>query len=107
MAIVEIPINNPTREFSIITDLDSQTVDLSFKWNDTGQYWTFSISGQNLTDEVYNAAVVSGVNLLRPYAIRELGELYCIDTTDLGEDSDFDNFGSRWVLLYIEKGTIV
>lgn len=106
MAIREIEIT-PSRDFSFQVEFDSQVVTLSFRWNLTGQYWTFGLKGDTLTDEVIGAAVVTGVNLLRPYAIRELGELWCVDGKDLGEDPDFDNFGARWSMLYIEKGTVL
>jgi hypothetical protein len=106
MAMREIPVT-PSKQFLLQVSLDGQDVELSFRWNLTGQYWTYNLTGQSLTDEITGAAVVNGINLLRPYAIRELGELWCIDGTDLGEDPDFDNFGSRWSLIYVEKGTVI
>jgi len=106
MAIREIPIT-PSKQFILSINLDGHDIDLLFRWNLTGLYWTYSLSGQSLTEKVNGAAVVNGINLLRPYAIRELGELWCVDGTDLGEDPDFDNFGSRWSLLYVEKGTVL
>ena len=106
MAVREIPIE-PSKQFLFTVNLDGYDVELSFRWNLTAQYWTFNLNGQALTDEVNGAAVVTGLNLLQPYAIRELGELWCIDGMDKGEDPDFDNFGSRWSLLYIEKDTVL
>lgn len=106
MAVQEIPIV-PSKQFRFQIDLDGYDVELQFRWNLTGLYWTFNLVGQSLTDEVSGAAVVNGLDLLRPYAIRELGELWCIDGQDLGEDPNFDDFGSRWSLLYVEKGTVL
>ena len=102
MANKKIPIT-PSKQFRFQIDLDGHTVDFMFRWNLTGRYWTFNLTGQTLTDEVSGAAVVTGLDLLKPYAIRELGQLYCIDGKDLGEDPDFDNFGARWSLIYVEK----
>lgn len=106
MAVREIPIT-PAKQPRFRINLDGFDVDFQFRWNLTGQYWTYNLSGPSLTDEVNGAAVVSGINMLRPYAIRELGELWCIDGTGQGQDPDFDNFGARWSLLYIEKGTVL
>lgn len=105
MAVLDIDLN-PSPQFDFSIDLDGQTVELNFKWNLTGQYWTFGLKGQTLTDEINGAALVTGINLLAPYAVRELGELWCIDMQELGEDPDtLDGLGDRWVLLYIEIGT--
>ena len=106
MAVREIEIT-PSKQFSFLVQLDGHKVELTFRWNLTGRYWTFNLKGQTLTDEVAGAAVVTGVDLLQPYAIRELGRLFCVDSKDLGEDPDFDNFGARWSMLYIEKGTVL
>ena len=104
MAVVEIPIT-PEKEPTFQIDLDGHTVEFTLRWNETCKYWTYSIKGLTLTDQVDGAAIVTGINLLEPYAVRELGELFCVDGTGLGEDPDFDNFGSRWSLIYIELGT--
>jgi hypothetical protein len=106
MAAVTIPILNPEKQLKFSIILDNQKVEFVFRWNLTGQYWTFELTGQTLTDEVHGAAVVSGADLLGPYAIRELGQLYCLDTKDLNEDPDFDNFGTRWVMVYVEKSGV-
>ena len=102
MAFKEIPIV-PAKQLIFQVDLDGHTVDITLRWNLTGRYWTFNLSGQTLTDTVTGAAVITGVDLLQPYAIRELGQLYCVDGKDLGEDPDFDNLGARWSLIYVEK----
>lgn len=106
MAVLEIPINPTSPRFSFSVDLDGHTVDLSFSWNLTGQYWTFGLKGQTLTDTINGAAVVTGIDMLAPYAIRELGQLWCIDSRDLGEDPNtIEGFGTRWFLMYVEIGT--
>lgn len=106
MAIRIIPVV-PEKQFIFTVLLDNQKVEFTFRWNLTGQYWTFNLQGQTLTDQVTGAAVVVGLDLLQPYAIRELGQLVCVDSMDLGEDPDFDNFGARWKMAYIEKGTVL
>lgn len=105
MAVLEIPIITPAKEFSFEIDLDGNTVEFTLKWNITCRYWTYSLKGLSLTDQVDGAAIITGIDLLKPYAIRELGQLFCIDNMDLGQDPDFDNFGSRWSLIYVEKDT--
>lgn len=103
MATLTIPLENVSPQFSFTIQLDGNQVEMSFKWNLTGQYWTFGIKGDSFDDQVQGAGVTVGLNLLGPYAIRELGQLYCVDLQDLGEDPDFDNFGTRWILMYVEK----
>lgn len=105
MAFKEIPLE-PAKQIVFQTDLDGFTVEFTFRWNLTGRYWTFNLTGQSLTDTITGAAVVTGLDLLEPYAIRELGQLFCVDGKDLGEDPDFDNFGARWSLIYVEKSSI-
>jgi len=102
MAFKEIPVT-PAKQSRFTVDLDGHTVEITLRWNLTGRYWTFNLTGQTLTDEVKGAAITNGVDLLQPYAIRELGQLYCVDGKDLGEDPDFENLGARWSLIYVEK----
>ena len=101
MAVLEIPIQ-PSPVFTFSVALDRIQVDFRFRWNITSQQWFFDLSSPALSEEVRGAPVVSSVDLLALYAIRELGSLWVIDGRDLGEDPDFDDFGGRWTLNYVE-----
>lgn len=103
--IYEIPVNpNGAREFQFSVNLDGYQVTLSFRWNIVGLYWSWGFSCPELEDEMNGAALVTGINLLGSYAVRELGELWCVDLEGLEQDPNYDGLGTRWVLLYIERG---
>ena len=102
MTPLQIPIT-PQPVFRFSVSLDGIVVDFRFRWNLTLRQWFFDLSSVELAESLQGAPVVTGVDLLAPYAIRELGSLYVVDDRDLGVDPDFDGFGSRWNLLYAPR----
>lgn len=102
MATLIIPTTpDPIQNFTI--DLDGETVDLTISWNITAQQWFMTLSGLTFSTVVRRIALVTGINLFEIYAIRELGQLWCIDLEDLGAEPNFDDFGDRFQLMYVEK----
>jgi hypothetical protein len=99
--IFELPVR-PEPFFTFSTTLDLKQVNLTFRWNVTLQQWFFDLDSPELDEAVHGVPVVTGVDLLAPYAIRELGQLWVIDGRDLGQDPDFDDFGGRWTLMFVD-----
>jgi hypothetical protein len=98
-----IPVN-PVPVETFVIDLDGHSVRLKTRWNPTIAMWFMDISGITFETTVNGIALVPGVKLLEPYAIRELGEMYLVDLNDTDGNPDFDSFGDRFQLLYIPKG---
>lgn len=92
-------IVNPRYQFQV--DLEDNTYLFTVRWNVESAAWYLNIEGVSNTVDYKGIKLVTGVNLLKPYAILELGALYMIDNEEQGLDPDYDNIGSRYQLYYI------
>lgn len=92
----------PVESFTV--DLDGQSLKLTTRWNATMNQWFMDLSGITFETTINGIALVPGVRLLEPYAVRELGEMILLDLYDQNGDPDFDTFGERFQLMYIPKG---
>lgn len=105
MANLVIPVApDPYTQFTI--DLDGQTVDITIRWNATLHQWIMNLVGITFDTTVNGIALVTGIDLLSPYAIRELGQLWLVDLEEKnGEPSNPEaaDFGDRFQLIYVEK----
>ena len=45
--------------------------------------------------------LTTGPNLLKPFAILQLGAMYIFDNEGLGEDPTYDDIGGRFQLIYV------
>ena len=104
MADLVIPVTpDPYQQFTI--DLDGQTVDITIRFNATLQQWIMNLAGVTFSTTVNGITLVCGLELLSPYAIRELGQLWLVDLEEKnGEPGDPEaaDFGDRFQLLYVE-----
>jgi len=94
-------VPEPDQQFTI--DLDNETVDITLRWNETAKFWVMDMKGLTFNLDIKGIALGPGVDILSPFAIRELGRLWIIDTDNLNYNPDFDNFGNRYQLLYVGK----
>ncbi|NIV93790.1 hypothetical protein GWN42_13575 [candidate division KSB1 bacterium] len=101
-----IPLT-PEPDYSEIVEIESQTVELSVRWNLLDEGWYLDIVGQTFELELLGLKLVGGVNLLKPFAVLELGGLFLLDTEEKFEDPDFDLIGDRFILIYVTKAEMV
>ena len=102
MATQIIPLTpEPSQEFTI--DLDGQTIQLNVRWNATAGQWFMNLVGITFDTIINGITLVTGINLLDAYAVRELGELWMVDLDEENAEPDFDNFGDRFQLMYVTK----
>ena len=73
---------------------------MSLYWNTYDSAWYMDLLGLQNEEDIKGIKLVTGANLLKPYAILELGGMYVVDGEDLGEDPTFDEMGSRWQLYH-------
>lgn len=97
-------ISNPRYQFQ--TDLDGAAYEFKIRWNVTDQGWYFDIKGISNDVDYAGIRMSTGPNLLKPYAILELGGLYIIDVEEEGLDPDFDEIGSRYLMYYVDKDNV-
>ncbi len=97
--------------YSIEVELDDTAYVLEFYWNARDSAWYMDIY---LDDEL----ILAGIKLVPKYALLHQfayldglpdGEFCIVDNdtdSDYSEDLDFDNFGDRYVLVYVTNDEI-
>jgi len=104
MANLIIPLtSDPHYQFTI--DLDGQVVDLTVRWNATCQQWFMNFVGVTFDATINGIALVCGVSLLGPYAVREVGQFWLVDLEEKnGEPGSPEtaDLGDRFQLMYIK-----
>ena len=102
MAGFVLPMTNQNY-VTFSTDLDVNSYRLTVRYTRLTAGWYADLLGLNNDIDIKNIKLVAGLDLLQPYARRELGKLYIYDNEAKNEDSDEDNFGDRFTLVYFEK----
>ncbi len=97
---VVIPLYVDAR-YSFKIDLESDSYEFHIHWNVAAAAWYFDIIGISNTVAYRGRPLVTGVNILKPFAIREMGALYMVDGEEEGLDADYDNIGSRYFMYYV------
>lgn len=97
----------PTKPYPNVTqqsDLDGTTYSFRFRWSERGSCWHMDV--RTLDDEpvLLSARLVTGFPLLRRVrnTTRPPGELIVVDMSSRGEEPTLEEFGSRFVLFYID-----
>jgi hypothetical protein len=99
--VQEIPVTNDPQTFNV--ELDGNTYTFKMRWNITDGAWYTNITGVTNDVIINGLKLVTGPDLLLPYAVTELGSLYVTDTNGTELDPDFDNWGDDYLLVYVEK----
>lgn len=92
---------DPRYNYSI--DLEDDVFQFTIHWNENDSAWYLDLLGISNDVNIKGIKLVTGVNLIKPYAILELGGLYVIDNDGEGLDPDYDNIGTRYQLYYVPK----
>ena len=97
---LKIPLRvNPNYNFSV--DLEEHSYKFTIRWNGTGEFWVLNIEGITNNVVVNGIPMVTGPNLLKPFAIKELGAIYMVDLQSQFSDPNYDDIGTRFVMLYV------
>jgi hypothetical protein len=108
-----IPVfNNISSKFTIQIELDAITFILSFRWNVRGQAWYMNIFDKDNNLLKAGIKLVAKYSLLKQYrAVEGLppGEFILADAEDdpLSGPMGFENFGTRYQLLYFNRSELV
>jgi hypothetical protein len=98
-----IPFDS-TKAFKNLTyTLDKNSYKLVFRWNGTANKWVLNIEGITNDIKVNGIALITGQNLLKPFAIKELGGLYIIDNQETNTDPTRTSLGNQHKIQYVVK----
>ena len=99
---VKIPTSNVTPYYSENIILEGQTFTLELKWNIRESSWYMSVFTDENEELANGVKVVANWPLLRRLVDSKtpLGQIVAYDTSNLGLDPDFDELGTRVILLY-------
>lgn len=80
--------------------LDGYIYQLKISWNLETEKWYMNMEGLNNSVNIKGVALLPGKDLLAPYGLHQLGELWVVDNSGASEDPNYNDFGSRWTLEY-------
>jgi hypothetical protein len=102
--IQEIPVSN-TVDATFSIELDGNVYKLRSRWNETDQAWFLDLVGVSVDLALYGIKLVSGLDLLAAHGFEELGELWIADFEEEPIDANLDQYGDRFKLLYVTRGS--
>jgi hypothetical protein len=107
MATVDIPLepSNPRYKFKI--SLEGNSYELAIHWNEYDSGWYMDLLGISNDEDIKGIKLVTGPNLLKPFAIVDLGAMYIIDGEEEGLDPTFDEIGSRYTLIHTTEPDLI
>jgi hypothetical protein len=89
--------------YSIRVTLDSKSYKLTFRYSTSELAWYMDLDGlSDTTIAVHGIRLAGGVDLLEPYALNDLGELWLIDMSGARSEPTFDTISTNFVLYYVE-----
>lgn len=103
--VIPLIPNNPRYFFTV--PLDGNVYRLSIRWNTYDSGWYMDLEGVQNGEDIKGIKLVVGPNLLKPYAIVDLGAMYVIDGEEHGTDPTFEEMGSRWQLLHTTEAELI
>ena len=89
-------------------DLDGRTYSFRFKWNQRAACWHLDLATSDGTPIATGVKLVTAFPLLRRVVVdgRPPGELFLLDMQDREGRPTLEEFGSRYVLHYVEQSGI-
>lgn len=93
----------PDYDYDQNSFLEGLNVQFRFRWNFTDNAWYADLTIIDTGTILKGIKLIGGTELLRPYAVTELGKMYIVDTEGQFTEPNFDDIGDRFKLLYIPK----
>lgn len=93
-----------TNYYDYYTTLEGNSYHITIKWNSTDEAWYLDLIGVSNDVAFQGIKLVGGIDLLEPYRILELGQLYIVDMQSENQDPNFEDVGDRYRLCYLEIG---
>ncbi len=97
-----IPLT-PDFSYFFTTVLEDLNVQFKVRWNIVDLAWYMDIDVIETETLIRGIKMIGGIDLLKQYAITELGKMFMVDTEEKFQDPDFDLIGDRYKLIYVLK----
>ncbi len=103
MGIVRIPLQ-AYPDYTQQCELDGQTYTFRIRWNQRAETWHFDLSTVDGVPIASGVKLVTGFPLFRKlvHPARPPGELCLLDLQMRDAEPNFDDFGTRFALMYQE-----
>jgi hypothetical protein len=102
MSIYNLPLESDA-SYDFTVTLEDLEWKFTITWNTVVEAWYCRLQGLTETDIDFNFKLVCGVDLIKPFAIIQLGQLFMLDLEEENADPNFDDIGTRFVLTYADK----
>lgn len=107
MSLVILPVDSASPYYRTETRIDGESYRLTLRWNQTSETWYLDIEGLTVDLHILGIALIVGSDLLRPFAILELGSLYVVDLENRDENPTREGLGDRFRLVHLSRGETV
>ncbi len=93
----------PDYSYRFNSILEELNIQFYVRWNIVDLAWYMDLDIVETETKVNGIKLVGGVDLLKQYAVTELGKMFMVDTEEKFANPDFDLIGDRYKLIYILK----
>ena len=102
---LQLPLRAGLPHYRFSVELDGADFGFSLRFNERDSYWYLSLATGAGEPILSGSRVALGMPLLRKVVspLRPPGELIALDTSSRGLRPGRDDFGSRVLLLYMER----
>lgn len=105
MAVLQIPADNSSANYSFRIDLENVTYTLGFHFNTRMNRWTMDIGDGAGNPVVTGIPLIGNSDLTGRYQAAGLppGRFFLVDTQGAAISPEFDDLGGRVLLAYLES----
>jgi len=93
----------PDYSYRFNSILEELNIQFYVRWNIVDAAWYMDLEIVETGTKVNGIKLIGGIDLLKQYAITELGKMFIVDTEEKFQEPDFDLIGDRYKLIYILK----
>lgn len=93
----------PDYSYRFNTVLEELNILFYIRWNIVDLAWYMDLEIIETETIIKGIKLVGGVDLLKQYAIIELGKMFMVDTEEKFQNPDFELIGDRYKLIYVLK----
>ncbi len=104
--VLIIPLENDTPAFSFFTDLDGNSYQFKFRWNDRVNLWMFDMYDNEDNALFLGKPFQTDVHFLKsvPEITKPPGILFCANSSNYEVDADRFALGADVKFYYVEEG---
>lgn len=102
MAISIIPLTSLSTYYTFTTVVDNISFVFTIRWNSSSETWYLDMESSSV--QLWGVPLISGADILKPFAILEMGSMYVIDLSGHDTNPTRDSLGDPHILAHLSRG---